>query len=383
MGGGGLALSSSRVLNPANPASLSDQYLTRFSGGMTYESVEASATGAQTGRLASGALAGVSFGFPIRSNRTGLGFSFTPYSLVNYRVDVESSVVSDPESGISSPFTTSFRGNGGLQRLKAGIGHRVNNNLHVGLSVDFIFGILEESQESVFNSTIFTDRSVEESTRLNGMSATGGFRYSIPNMPENQGLVIGGTLTLPTTLKGTRSNALVDKLDRDTLGVVTSGDVKLPLGFGIGLAYQPVPKWTIIADFQMENWSSFESDFDLPGYDANGVSNTSNRTRASVGAELWPAAKQPFASWSSRIAYRIGLYTEQSYISPASDHNIRSFGVTGGFSIPSLIPGTTIDLNLDVGQRGTTSNGLIQDRYIRFGLNLNFGDRWFERPPLG
>jgi len=36
MGGGGLALSSSLYANPQNPASLSDQILTRFAGGLTY-----------------------------------------------------------------------------------------------------------------------------------------------------------------------------------------------------------------------------------------------------------------------------------------------------------------------------------------------------------
>ena len=138
-----------------------------------------------------------------------------------------------------------------------------------------------------------------------------------------------------------------------------------------------------MSDLDFENWSALESDFNFAGFDATGATNTSNRIRVSAGAEFWPAAQRPFASWSSRIAYRLGLYTEQSYISPDPNEKIRTIGVTGGLSLPSLIPGTTIDLNIDVGQRGTTSNGLIQDRYIRFGLNLNFGERWFERLPLG
>jgi hypothetical protein len=383
MGGGGLALSSSQYLNTSNPSSYSDQYLTRFAGGLTYESITASSDGSPSGTLAASSLSGVNFGFPLKSNVTGVGFSFAPYSRVSYRVDVESTVISDPTTGTASPYVTSFKGNGGLQSLTAGIGHRVNNRLFLGASIDFIFGILEESQNTLFNSALYTDRSSVGSTRMSGISTTAGFRYVVPGMPANQGLVLGGTLHLPTTLKATRSRALVNQLDRDTLGTTLSGDVNLPFGFGLGVAYQPVPKWTLVADFEFENWGAFESDLDFPGYESNGDPNTSNRVRASAGAEFWPAARNPFASWSSRIAYRLGLYTEQSYISPFPDENIRSIGVTGGLSIPSLIPGTTIDFNLDVGQRGKSSNGLIQDRYIRFGLNLNFGERWFERPPLG
>ena len=383
MGGGGLALPSSQYLNTSNPASYSDQYLTRFAGGLTYEKITASASGAESATLASGSLSGVNFGFPLKTNVTGIGVSFAPYSRVSYRVDVESAVDFDPELGSVSPYLTTFRGNGGLQNLSAGIGHRLNSNVFLGASVNFIFGILEEAQTSVFNSTEFTDRSVVGSTRLSGLSATAGFRYVVPNLPSSQGLVIAGTVHLPTTLKATRTRALVNKLDRDTLGTTLHGDVKLPFGFGFGVAYQPVAKWTLVGDVEFENWSSFESDLDFPGYSSSGNSNTTNRLRISAGTEFWPAARRPFATWSQRIAYRLGLYTEQSYISPLPDQKIGAFGVTGGISVPSLIPGTTIDFNLDVGQRGKSSNGLIQDRYVRFGLNLNFGERWFDRPPLG
>ncbi len=383
LGGGGLALSSGQYLNTANPASFSDQYLTRFSGGMTYETITASAEGVTSGRLGSGSASGFNFGFPLKSAVTGLGFSFSPYTRVNYRVDVESSVADDPENRSQAPFVTSFKGNGGLQSISAGIGHRVNTNLHVGLTADFIFGIMEDYQQTLFNSPSFTDRSVVSSTRLSGISALAGFRYALPGMPTNQGLVVSGTIHLPTHLSGTRTRSLVDRQDRDTLGTVTDGSVTLPIGIGLGLAYSPAPKWTIVADVELEKWSNFKSDFEFPGLSESGKTVASDRVRASAGAEFWPAARRPFAPWSSRIAYRLGFYTEQSYIAPIDGENIRSIGVTGGLSIPSLIPGTTIDFNLDVGQRGTTSNGLIQDRYVRFGLNLNFGERWFERPPLG
>ena len=383
MGGGGLALSSAQYLNTANPAAFSDQYLTRFSGGLTYESITASATGAESGRLASGSLSGINFGFPIKSYETGIGISFSPYSRVNYRVDVLGELSSDPDNAAVSPVLTSFKGNGGLQSLSVGIGHRVNPRLQVGASADFIFGILEDFQQTTFNSALFTDRSVVSSTRMSGISAMAGFRYVVPGLGASQGLVVAGKFHLPTTLTSSRSRALIDNFDRDTLGTVTKGNVSIPMGFALGLAYQPAPKWTLLSDFEFENWSSFESDFNFPGAASNSTANISNRIRWSAGAELWPAARRPFASWSSRIAYRLGLYTEQSYISPDPNEKIRSIGVTGGLSLPSLIPGTTIDLNIDVGQRGTTSNGLIQDRYIRFGLNLNFGERWFDRPPIG
>jgi hypothetical protein len=159
--------------------------------------------------------------------------------------------------------------------------------------------------------------------------------------------------------------------------------VKLPLAWALGVAYQPEARWTFIADASYEGWSSFESDFDLPGYSASSNSEFDNRLRLSAGAEFWPASGRPFASYGSRIGYRLGVYSDQSYVSPDADESIRSVGITGGLSMPSLIRGTNIDLNIDIGRRGTTSNGLVKDRYIRFSLNINFGDRWFDRQPLG
>ena len=383
MGGGGIALSSSQYANYANPASLSDQFLTHFSGGLTYQSITAQADGQPQGTLASGTLSGIGISFPLRSNTTGVGLSFSPYTNVSYRVDTETDLVTDPEVGGSVPLITSFKGNGGLYKFSAGVGHRFSNSLSVGLSGDLVFGILEENQQTLFNNVAFVDRSVSKATRMNGLTATAGFRFIVPNMPEGKGLVVGGTFRLPRMMNGTRNQALVDKLDRDTLGTVIEGDIKLPIGLGLGVAFQPEPRWTLVADFTYEGWSGFESDFDLPGYSTSGPSNLSNGTRISAGAEYWPAARRPFAPWASKIAYRLGFYTDQSYISPDLEENIGSIGITGGLSIPSLVPGTTIDMNIDVGRRGTTSNGLVRDRYIRFGLNINFGERWFERLPLG
>ncbi len=73
MGGGGYALSSSLYPNPLNPASLPDQILTRFAGGLSYESITTSADGFTSGRLASGSLSGVHMTFPLLASRLGLG----------------------------------------------------------------------------------------------------------------------------------------------------------------------------------------------------------------------------------------------------------------------------------------------------------------------
>ncbi len=383
MGGGGYALAGTRYTNFANPAALSDQVLTRFAGGFSFESIKVSAEGFDQGTVASGTLSAVQIGFPLVTNKTGLGFSFSPYTRVSYRVDSPASIIADPENGGDTPLISRFGGSGGIQKLSMASGHRISRNVSLGLSLDYLFGIIEESQGSSFNSTLFVDRTVEKTLRLRGLTATAGARYVVPGLPTGKALVFGATISLPTTLSGKRALALTTAVGSDTLSTTSSGDVKLPLALALGVAYQPEARWTLIADASYEGWSSFESDFDLPGYSAASNSSFDNRLRLSAGAEFWPAGGRPFANYGTRIAYRLGVYSDQSYVSPDEDEPIRSLGITGGLSIPSLIPGTNIDLNIDIGHRGTTSNGLVRDRYIRFNLNINFGDRWFDRRPLG
>ncbi|MGB1375019.1 MAG: OmpP1/FadL family transporter [Rhodothermales bacterium] len=383
MGGGGLALSSSLYANPQNPASLSDQILTRFAGGLTYESITTEADGFDPGTLASGMLSGVHLTFPLRINKLGLGFSMSPYTRVSYRIQDLGAVAPDPSSQETSALIKEFNGNGGLYQLSSGVGYRLSPRLSAGASLNFIFGILEEARSTFFNDARFVDRTVRESTRLRGASATLGARFIVPGLPEGMGLVVASTFTLPTTLDGERSSALTTSVGRDTLGTTTNGDVSLPMGFSAGIAFQPERRWTVLADVTWEEWSSLESDFSLPGVPLTGTNTLSDRLRVSSGLEFWPGSGRPFASYRSMIAYRVGAYTDRAYASPLANETIRSVGITGGLSIPSLIPGTTIDLNVDVGQRGQTGNGLVKDRYLRFGLNINFGERWFDRLPLG
>ena len=383
MGGGGYALSSSLYPNPLNPASLPDQILTRFAGGLSYESITTSADGFTSGRLASGSLSGVHMTFPLLASRLGLGISIAPWTRVSYRIQDLSSVTPDPSVPATAPIINEFSGNGGLYELTSGLGYRFGSRLSVGARASLIFGILEESKAIRFNDSRFVDRTIRESTRLRGGNATLGLRYVVPGMPDGMGLVIGSTVTLPTLLDGERSSILSTSVGRDTLGTTTKGEIRIPLQAGGGLAFQPSRGWTVLADVTWEEWSALESDFALPGVPISGQKGLSDRLRLSSGVEFWPASGRPFASYGARIAYRLGVYSDRAYVSPDPDTIIRSVGVTGGLSMPSLIPGTTIDFNVDVGQRGQPSDGLVKDRYVRFGLNINFGERWFNRLPLG
>ena len=382
MGGGGIAVPSFRYVNTANPSSWFDQRFVRATGAATFQRISESADGFETSTLGSGQLTAVQVGIPIYSRQTGIAFSFSPYTSLNYRVESRREL--DTGEADPVPYTLTFGGNGGIQRLSGGLGHQVSSRLSLGASFDYLFGILEQTRSSDFENINYTDRTLITSTRLRGLSGSLAASFTaLESGGSRDALVVSAVVTLPTTLSGKRIETLGSGEAADTLSAGPDGDVSIPVSIKAGLAWSPDPRWLIVADAVVEPWSSFESDFSFPGYDPSAGGALSDRTRLSAGFEYWPGAQRLFSGFFTRMAYRFGVYSDVDYISPDPSREIRSYGLTGGLSVPSRIPGTTLDLNIDVGRRGTTENGLIRDRYIRFGLNLNFGERWFDRLPLG
>ena len=205
---------------------------------------------------------------------------------------------------------------------------------------------------------------------------------------EGDALTAGATFTLPTRLSGDRVRTLGESLDRDTLGTKVDGSVDVPLGAGLGLAYRPDARWTVLADGRYEPWSAFSSTFALPGYTpGDGAANFQDRLRLSAGVELVPAGADFTEAYFRRTAYRLGFYYDDAYLDGAQiggdpDAELRTLALTGGVSLPTLLPGTRLDLNLEVGRRGTTDAELVQETFYRVLVNVNIGERWFEQRKL-
>lgn len=385
LGGEGLAFNSTTFTNLANPASLSDQILVRLSGGMRFEGVETTDALDVQSKLSSSAFDGLTIGVPLRPNQIGLGFGFSKMTQVGYLIDVIKPLDLGDTVDSGENFGARFQGNGGLNRVSAALGYRVSPALSVGLRGDMIFGLIEDIQETVFQDARFVDAKIVRSTRMVGATAGLGARLSLRNLlRETDFLNVGLTLDLPTTLDATRVIADGRGETADTLQSEITGSAKIPMSVGLGVLYQPSPKLSVNADLRYEPWTEFSSDLSFPGYvPGTGGSNTDDRLRVSGGIEYFPAGRDLLAPFLQRTAYRLGAFMESGYVSPSGDQRVDSYGITSGLSLPTLGAGTRIDINLDVGTRGTAAGSLVRDRYIRIGIHLNFAERWFARRQLG
>ncbi len=383
MGGDGFAIGSPVRGNFSNPAGWGDQVLTRIQTGLRYESVVSRNAADDVSENAFGTLDHVYFSFPILSRRLGVGLSFSPFSRIGYTARQTAAL--DGVDGLQNPtdYVVEFTGGGGLQKIDVGLGARVTPNLSVGATANFIFGILDEVQNTTFDTGGFGETTISYSTRLSGASATVGVMGSAGGLlRERDALQVGVVVSLPVALDGRRVLTLGTSLDKDTLGTALDVDVDLPVRVGAGLLYTAGPKLSVMIDGRYEPWTKLNTNVAFPGVTADG-SQLEDRVRLSLGVELLPGGNDLFASYWKQIAYRAGVFTDRSYVQPVAGETLKTIGASAGLSLPTRIPGTRIDINFEVGRRGNTDNGLIKETFYRFGLNLNIGERWFQKSRLG
>ncbi len=382
LGGTAPSMHSLNYLNFSNPGTWSDQVYTRAAAGFTYQNITISDAAENQSRLASGFLNAVQFSFPIVERRLGAAIGFLPYSRVSYHVQQPGTLVTTNPDPDTVNYTVNFEGSGGVQQIVGGLGYRINGNLSAGLSLQAYFGIIDNGRRTSFLDAGHQQTNVSIETRLTGISATIGSMYTARSLfGDDDFVTVGAAFTLPTTLSGERVRTLGESLDRDTLGTPESGSVRLPLRLEGGVSYYPGPRWTMTAGGRYEPWTRFESDFSFPGISDAG-SGLSDRVRAGGGVEFLPAGSNQLASFVARIAYRLGFYYDQSYVSPRAGERINTVGVTGGLSLPTLAAGTRIDINLEVGRRGSTEHDLVRDVFYRLSANVNIGERWFQKTKL-
>ena len=384
MGGGGLALRSLNYVGFANPALWSDQELTRLNIGAHYQQLAVRNAEDQTSRLSKGALQAVHFSFPLYANKLGLGIGFRPYSRVEYRVQTDSLSLEDPRD---TRYQLQYTGEGGLQEISAGLGYRLGDALSLGVRADVIFGILENQRRTRFSNPFFSPTTLSTRTRVAGVTGTAGALLSLSDVLLDEDVFsVGASFTLPARLSGERVRTLGENLSRDTLAIggrlVEEGALTVPLSAALGFSYKPSGRWTLVADGRYEPWSQAESDFatSLPGFEA-----LRDRMRVSAGAEFLPAGENANETFFKRTAYRLGGYFEQSYLGAAAvsaSTGINTMALTGGLSFPTSIYGTRIDVGWKVGTRGTTTDNLVRDLFYGVSLNVNLGERWFQRRKL-
>lgn len=313
----------------------------------------------------------------------GFGFGLLPYTSVGYKQE-------DINEAEDNRLENRYRGEGGLNRVFAGLGYKISDKLSIGVDVNYNFGNVKNTAIAV----AYTPEGdvVQYQTRQNTRSDLSGLNL-------NFGLAYKSMLTEQLELSATATfspeNSLVSKNQRsystvtintineeelvfntinEDLGALEQTDLVLPsrLTFGAGIG---APRsWFVGAEYTMQNTSKFHN----PIFNTNN-STFENASQISVGGFYIPNYNA-FSGYFKRVVYRAGFNFGNTGL-VIKNESIKEFGMSFGLGLPvgnrSLF--SNANLGVELGQRGTTNQNLVKENFVNFNISLSLNSRWFQK----
>ncbi|MGO1584417.1 MAG: hypothetical protein ACTHXJ_00395, partial [Mesonia sp.] len=83
-------------------------------------------------------------------------------------------------------------------------------------------------------------------------------------------------------------------------------------------------------------------------------------------------------SYFQRIVYRAGFRYEETGLN-INTEDVDEFGISFGVGLPAGNFLTNINLGVEYGERGTTSNNLVKEKFVNVFLSLSLNDKWFVK----
>ncbi len=394
MGGQSAAYHDPFQVNLVNPASLGFLDATSFEVGL-YSQYSALSDGNTDVGVTSGNLGYLSLGFitqnklnqildkKVRPWAWGMNFSLSPYSDVNYGVELNRSLRD------STQVVELFNGNGGTYRFMWGNAYRYKN-FSAGLNLGYIFGKINNERSLGFEAQPTYNVITEKATSLSGFNWNLGVQYNFIFKEETaEGLKpTGRILTIgahgnSATGFGTNSSLLEFRSNntffhRDT--ITDNGELRqkgrLPAEFGVGLMLKQSNKWKLGANFKYAQWSKYFNEGLVDGQDLN------DTWELGIGGEITPDYKA-YNSYAKKIRYRGGVFFGKD-----PRLNLSDYGVTFGVGLPIILPRQTIsfvNLSLELGQlkdlSSSTNANSISESYVNLtaGFTLNDNTWFFKR----
>lgn len=366
---GGVSVEQDSIhMNFDNPASYASLKLTTFTMSATYGTTKLK-TDSDKATAKRTTLDYLGIGIPI--GKLGFGFGLIPYSSVGYKIESLTSVVGETNKRLE--------GSGGLNKVFAGLGYKITPNFTIGADVSYNFGKIEAS-----NLEFITD--VPVGTRESNVANLSGVNYNIGSMYQTKitkklSLFSSVSYMIESTLSATNErniatvkyNSAFDLVVSDSFDAVkTKNDLKLPSKITFGLGVGEARKWLLGAQVALRDKGNLANN-----YNNVGDATFGKYAKYSLGGYYIPNYNS-FTSYAKRITYRGGFRYEKTGLI-VNNQSINDRAVTLGFGLPSSGSFSNFNFGLEIGKKGTTAAGLIQENYANVSVSFSLNDRWFER----
>ncbi len=392
MGNASVSLSEINHVNLSNPASYAGfiQYKPVFDVGSFIRVQQLSSQNGKVNKKTV-SLRNFALGLPI-GKRSGAAFGLTPYSTVGY--DMNSYGVVEGDS-----VRYNYKGIGGLNRVFVGFARQIinkgdSNVVSLGLNSSYIFGTIENNRSVIFNNSNLYNSKVNNFKTFSGFNFDVGLHYKYKKN-KNLTLQFGIDYTLNSSLSLTKDFyaynfkykyvVVEESIDTVEYAENIKGKVNLPSQLKIGFSALINNKLTLSLQYDKANWKNYKETIE-------GTTTTLpemvNQSKITLGMSYTPT---PMREWNNKSrsvfnksTYRFGIWTSNSNIK-INQTQIKDNGISFGVSAPLLSSRTfsSADVGVQLGQYGTISNGLVQDRYIKIYIGFSLAptnyDRWFRK----
>ena len=381
MGGTGIATRNRRFINYLNPAAVTARDTLSF---MADFGLVQKNTLYRQGDLRSANntfnIYNFILSFPIyRSSAFMVGI--TPYSDVGYDF---SSVETDPEIiGNTGNISYDSYGTGSVYQAFFGAGVTFWKKLSVGAEAIYYFGNIDKIINMNYSDDSYRSLNSGNELMVRGTTGKFGLQYE-QKLGGDVSMIIGATYKLGTDMRGysksfryANQSSVTDSL-RYTVDTLGASGLKFGDEIGLGISVKKGEKWSAEFNYLRSDWR--KSGFDnAQGFAVSGNSVFSSTVSQSfrAGFEIVPN-RNDIRYYFKRCSYRFGAYYDQAYYK-LDGNNVNSMGITLGMTLPVFELYNGISLGVDIGQRSSTRNNMIRERYAMFVVGFNIHDLWFRK----
>ncbi|MBK5213264.1 MAG: hypothetical protein JJE55_06355 [Flavobacteriaceae bacterium] len=351
-------------INFQNPAGYAGLRLVNFSVGASHStSTQKTDLGSQ--KTSTSTLDYLGMGIPM--GKFGMGFGLIPYTSVGY------DFYSELSDGI-----TQYTGTGGLNKAFLSLGYQVTPELSVGVDANYNFGKIE-------NTAVTQKNYLQYGTRVINRSDLSGFSFNVGAIYKrmiSENLELTGALTFSPGTNFTSVNYrktgsvsilpsgiyTVDEREID----VPNTEFTFPSQLTLGSAISKPKNWGIGLEYVKQQTSNFTN----RSFTIENVTYK-NASKFRMGGYYIPNYNS-FGNYFKRMVYRAGARFEQTGME-FSGQDINEFGISFGVGLPVGRLFSNMNLGFELGRRGTTDFGLIQENFFNTYLSFSLNDRWFEK----
>lgn len=368
-------------VNFNNPASYSHIKLTTLEGGMgLIKKTIKTEVSSQPAKNA--ALDFIAIAFPIKRN-LAVSAGILPYSTVKYNFEVLDTFQAGTDT---TSFKKAFNGNGNINQLYLGAGIKfpMNNDstkhqLSIGFNAIYLFGKTRFLEFIDFTGgTNFFGPRKNINVQTGDAVMQSGIQYSI-RLNKKWEATFGFNAFMPFNVR-TTTNEIWDRIQVNSNGVfildtiLNTKDVKtqrkFPFEYGTGFMLKKGSHFLVASDIHLKDWSSFNDIL-------NPEVTFSNSVRWSIGTEIMPNFKGR-ANTFKKIRYRLGGYYDTGTLN-LNNKDITEYGITFGIGLPLRSGFSFLNIGMEIGKKGTVSNNLIQENFIRTYIGFTLNDKWFNK----